>query len=229
MLEGLRLVADAISAGAQPEFVLYTTEAASRTPALAGLVAELDEHGVPCLEVAPAVMAHAADTQTPQGLIAVVPTPVLPITPDPTLVLILDGIADPGNMGTLLRTAAAAGVDGVVLAPNCVDAYNPKALRGGMGAHFRVPVIARKWEQIMVEFGHLPAFLAEADGAQIYHGVDWRKPAALIIGGEARGAEAAVQALTVQTVAIPMANAAESLNAAIAAAVILFEIRRQRG
>jgi TrmH family RNA methyltransferase len=147
---------------------------------------------------------------------------------DANLVLILDGIADPGNLGTILRTAAAAGADVVILAPGCVDPYNPKVLRSGMGAHFRVPLARQAWPDIAAEYGHLAVYLADAASDLPYYAVDWRQPAGLIIGGEARGAETQARQLARATIAIPMSNAVESLNAAMAAGVILFEIRRQR-
>jgi TrmH family RNA methyltransferase len=225
-LEGVRLIADALATGAQPDFVLYTSDAIQGPGAQ--LFDTLSKRHVTCLEVAPEVMAHAADTQSPQGVIAVIATPNP--TPPATLnlVLILDGVADPGNLGTILRTAAAAGVDLVILAPHCVDAFNPKVLRSGMGAHFRVPMLRKSWADIVVEYAELPIYLADANGETTYFQVDWAAPAAVIIGGEARGADSRMREIAGTTISIPMAKDAESLNAAIAASVILFEIRRQR-
>jgi TrmH family RNA methyltransferase len=227
-LEGVRLVRDAFAAGERPDFVLYTPDADAPDKESVSLLASLREEAIPCLAVTPEVMAHAADTQTPQGVIAVFGMPDLRIPPALSLALDLDGVADPGNLGTMLRTAAAAGVDGVFLAPGCVDPFNPKALRSGMGAHFRVPVASMGWDSIAARLGSLAVFLADARADTPYTAVDWRQPAALIVGGEARGAQADARRLATTTITIPMANAAESLNAAAAGAVILFECRRQR-
>ncbi len=227
VLEGARLLSDALAAGAQPDFTLYT-ETFAQSPTAADLLARLSALHVPCLPIAPEVMAHAAETQTPQGILAVLPLPSLPFPNHPTLLLALDGVADAGNLGTLLRSAAAVGVDGVLLLPNCVDPFNPKALRAGMGAHFRVPLHSSTWQQVGQAFPNLPFYLAAADGSSPYYAVDWRQPAALIIGGEAHGATPAAYQHAAQQIAIPMANNFESLNAAAAAAVILFEARRQR-
>jgi TrmH family RNA methyltransferase len=142
--------------------------------------------------------------------------------------LILDGIADPGNLGTILRTAAAASVGLVVLAPHCVDPFNPKALRSAMGAHFRIPIARQSWDEIAGAVSGLSLYLADSGGTLPYYNVDWRGPSALIVGGEAHGADPHARQLAGATVAIPMGSAVESLNAASAAAVILFEIRRQR-
>lgn len=148
VLEGFRLVGDAVEAGTLPDFVLITPDAGLPDGPAFSILEQLRALQVPVLDVAPEVMAHAADAQTPQGILAVVPAPRLPVPDRLSLALILDAIADPGNLGTLLRTAAAAGVDAVLLAPGCVDPLNPKALRAGMGAHFRVPVVEADWPQI---------------------------------------------------------------------------------
>ncbi len=227
-LEGVRLVADALAAGATPEFVLYASEAIEPEKPGAALLQTLAASGVACFEVPPALLSHAAETQTPQGMIAVVPVPRLPISDRINLVTVLDGVADPGNLGAILRTAAAAGVDVVMLAPHCVDPFNPKALRSGMGAHFRVPILRAGWPEIEQRCAGLSLYVADAEGATPYCSIDWTQSAGLIIGGEARGADSEAWRLSGGSIAIPMANASESLNAAIAAGVILFEIRRQR-
>jgi TrmH family RNA methyltransferase len=143
-------------------------------------------------------------------------------------VILLDNVRDPGNMGGILRTAAAAGVDVAVLSPGCADPYNPKTLRGGMGAHFRIPVMEAGWEQITAYCEHLKVYLAAADGELTHNAVDWTQPWVLVIGSEAHGVGPEVQALSgQQRIQIPMAAATESLNAGVAAAVILFEAQRQ--
>jgi TrmH family RNA methyltransferase len=230
VLEGVRLVNDALTAGAKPDFVLYTQDLIAGDQLGSRLFATLQDQNVTSLEVSPEVMAHAADTQSPQGLIAVVPYPEqpVPLPASVTFAIILDGVADPGNVGTILRTAAAAGVDVVILGPNCVDPYNPKVLRGGMGAHFRIPILRKSWSDIVKDYADLPMYVADSGGDKLYYDVDWRGPAAIIIGGEARGAESQAYQLAQGVISIPMANAAESLNAAVAASILLFEVRHQR-
>lgn len=222
-LEGARLIGDALDAGAVPDFVLFT--AAFGESAVGGpLLARLRESGVDCLETVPALIDALPGVETPPGVLAVCPLPALDPPSRPTLVLVLDRLADPGNLGTAIRTASAAGVDFVALTPGTADPYNPKALRAGMGGHFRVPVRHLPW----VELAGLPLVLAEVGGEVPYHEFDWTRPAALVIGGEAAGASAAARECAQASVYIPMARATESLNAAVAAAVILFEARRQR-
>ncbi len=187
----------------------------------------LDSLAVPWKVVSDSVMVNMSDTETPPGVLAVLPMASLPIPDDPTLLLILDRVANPGNLGAILRTAAAAGVDGVLLAPGCVDQHNPKVVRGSMGAILRLPIARRNWSEIEGDLAHLNAWLASAGGDTRHVQVDWRQPSALIIGSEAQGAGLEAQQLA-KSISIPMSQGNESLNAAVAAGIILFEAVRQR-
>lgn len=220
-LEGSRLIHDAIQRGGYaPDFILYDPQSIDMTA--------LDALPDPLYEVSAAVIKHISATEQPQGIIGVfpMPTPVLPAQPE--RVLILDHLRDPGNLGTILRTAAGAGVDVVLLSPGCVDLYNDKALRGGMGAHFRLPIAERAWAEIDSYVGALPVYLADMTGDAAYDALDWTAAHALIIGSEADGASADAVGLATARVYIPMAADTESLNAAVAAGVLLFEAARQR-
>jgi TrmH family RNA methyltransferase len=159
----------------------------------------------------------------------VVDLPKLPVASPRTLTLLLDQVRDPGNAGTLLRSAAAAGVELVLFGPETVDPFNEKVLRAGMGAHFHIPLRAcEAWEEVQpwLEPAH-PIYLAEAAGALDYDAVDWSMAATLVVGGEASGASARVRQQAV-AISIPMHREVESLNAAVAGSVILFEAARQR-
>jgi RNA methyltransferase, TrmH family len=220
VLEGVRLVRDACQQGYRPDFILSTTEADT---------AFLAAYGIEPLLVSNEVMKAASDTQQPQGIIGAFPMPKANLPSDTRHVVILDSVRDPGNLGTILRTAGAAGVQAVLLSPTCVDPYNPKSLRGGMGAHFRVPLAQADWERIAAYCYNKKVYLADSDGDLRYDEADWKANWALIIGGEAHGAGNEGLALAQQRVYIPMAAATESLNAAVAASVILFEAARQIG
>lgn len=222
VLEGVRLVGDAIHSGAQPEVLFYTADAA---PSLDSLRARL-ESGSVCLQVTPDLMRDMADTEMPQGVLGVFPWPDLPIPDAPDLVVVADGWRDPGNLGTLIRTAAAAGVDLVALPSGTVDFTNPKVIRAGMGAHFRVPVHPLDWPELAARFPDHRVYLADMHGASLYDGVDWTQPAILAIGGEAHGAQAAIRDVPHTTIRIPMVEGAESLNAAIAASILIYAARR---
>ncbi len=226
-LEGVRLVADALDAGVKPAFVLVGPglDTAPEGPALR---ARLEATGTPLLEVAPALFDAACETVHPQGVLAVVPAPDLAWPAAPSLVLLLDGVRDPGNLGTVLRAALAAGADGALLAPGTVEATNPKAIRAAMGAHFRLPVRAASWSELDRHCAGLTLWLADTTGETAYTAVDWRRPSAVVVGGEAAGPSPAAWRRASGTVRIPMAGPAESLNAAMAATIILFEAARQR-
>jgi len=189
--------------------------------------------GVPALHVSEGVMKSLADTGTPQGVIAVadVPQPVLPrLDARRSMVLVVDGVRDPGNVGTLIRTAAAAGCDAVVTTAGSADAFAPKVVRAAMGMHFRVPVVADvSWDWLGPSLTELPAIYGtDMAGARAWDAVDWNVGAALVIGHEDHGLSDDARAWCRETVAIPMARGVESLNAAASGAIVLFEAVRQR-
>lgn len=222
-IEGARLIRDALRSGCQPDFILYDPDAVQIDSIIPDTVIT-----AMALPASAAVIRHIAATETPQGVIGVFPTPT-PALPQPLdRVLVLDAIGDPGNLGTLLRSARAAGVQAVLLAPGCADAWSPKALRAGMGAHFALPALEASWTRIALLCSGLHIRLADMTGDAAYDQADWRSPWALIVGSEAHGASEQAEALARQRVYIPMEQDAESLNAAIAASVILFEAARQR-
>ena len=223
-LEGRRLIEDAVERGHEPLFLLYEPGSAS-----ADLMVLMKEWGVNLAPVSMEVMRHISETPQPQGIVGVFPLPTPPLPRKPSRVLILDNLRDPGNMGTILRTAGAAGVQVVVLSPGCADPYNPKTLRSGMGAHFRVPVVEATWEQIEGYCEPLNVYLAKGQGKLAYDQADWRSGWALVIGNEAHGVGDEATQIAMTAITIPMAAETESLNAAIAAGVILFEAARQRG
>ena len=228
VIEGLRLVREAVDAPVELAEVFYT-ETFAADPRGAALLARMKDRPLTLLRVTDAVMAAMSDTETPQGILAVLPIPAQPADPSGGLTLLPDHIRDPGNMGTMLRTAWAAGVRRVLIPPGCVDPTNPKVVRAGMGAHFHLPIRKVAWQQIEAVTDGATFWLAEAEGGVPYDRVDWSGPVTLIIGGEARGAGARARELAGGNyVTIPLASGVESLNAAMATAVLLFEARRQR-
>jgi TrmH family RNA methyltransferase len=228
LVEGVRLLEEVTRAGLGPAFVLYSADLFrdARGRALLDALRLLTDA---VLEVDASVLQHAADTVTPQGVLAVVPFPELEPVSVPGLAVVVDGLQDPGNLGTLLRTAEAAGVGHVLLAPGTVDPYNPKVVRGAAGAHFRLPItVADDWEQVGARVHGRAIWLADPGAELAYYDADWTRPSALIIGSEAHGAGPEAKRIATGRLVIPMVGEAESLNAAVSAAVILFEARRQR-
>jgi RNA methyltransferase, TrmH family len=226
VIEGLHLAHEAVAAEVAARLVLYTEDLDARGR---GLVNSLAKLGAETEAVSPSVMAACSGTETPPGLVAIIQAPSLhpPLPLD--LALLLDGVSDPGNLGTMLRTALAAGVQLVLLTGDTVDPFNPKVVRAAAGAHFHLPIQGVSSANLPAAIQGLDLWLAEARSGTAYASVDWRPPCALIIGSEAHGPSEAVRALPARRVHIPIVQHTESLNAAIAAGVLLFEIARQRG
>lgn len=225
VVEGTRWLAELVAPDAPAPHMFFATADWLETPAHQALA---DQLPLAPLLVSPDLMSLMSDTQTPSGGLAVLPHPARPWPASPSLLLILDALRDPGNLGTIIRTAAAAGVDGLLLGPGCVDVFNPKVVRSSMGALLRLPFQRATWPAMAELTAEMSCFVAAGEGATRYTAVDWRQPAALIIGGEAEGAGRQARALAHTAVAIPLARAVESLNAAVATSVILFEAKRQR-
>ena len=226
LAEGVRLVEEALSADWPIRFVLYSDGLSERGEQLIG---KLKSAGVDVEDVAGDLLQAVSETETSQGILAVLELTTLPLPELPNFVLILDQIRDPGNLGTLIRTAAAAGVQAVLIPPETADAFAPKVVRAGMGAHFWLPVHTIEWDEIeqVCKMASLQVFLADMYGQSCWE-TDFRGPLALIIGGEAEGTSDQARGLARRTVCIPMPGEAESLNAGIAGAVLMFEVVRQR-
>jgi len=226
LTEGVRLVEEARAADWPFRFALYDETLNERGTSL---VENLKSRGVECEMVSTSVMKSLSETETPQGLLAVLNDSRLPIPKSPNFILIPDQIRDPGNLGTLLRSAAAAGVDAALLPPETTDAFAPKVVRSGMGAHFRLPIHSMTWDEIeqVGKLAGLQVFLADMNGKSCWK-TDLRQPLALIVGGEADGASESARRLATMSISIPMPGKAESLNAGVAGSVLMFEVVRQR-
>ncbi len=229
LLEGVRLVEEALNSPLVPDLILADEEALARTVRGLALRERLRHLPGYCPASARALKA-AAETVTPQGVVAAAPLPQPPaVVAAGTTALVLDGIQDPGNLGTILRTAEAAGARPVLLAPGTADPFAPKVVRAAMGAHFRLALVVGSWEALAPYLRGRDVWLAEAGGGIPYYEITWSRPSAVIIGSEAHGPSVQAARLATGRLTIPMVGPTESLNAAIAAAVILFEALRQRG
>lgn len=227
VVEGVRLAEEALNVGWQAQLVLYTRELDARGEDVVNGFAQQD---VEVALVDERVMQAAADTVTPQGILVVLSLQTLPLPEQVDFVFIPDAVRDPGNLGTMLRTAAAAGVHAFLLPSGVVDPFSPKVVRAAMGAHFRVPILRVSWDEIrdFLKAHALSVCLAAARVGKVYTEVDFGRPTALIVGGEAEGAGAIAQELASKHIHIPMPGKIESLNTAVAAAILMFEVVRQR-
>lgn len=244
LIEGPHVLDAALEAHVSPRLVLYDPAALERTVQgrrTLGRIEEARARGVEALEATGAAIDRACDTRTPQGVVASVA--LADVAADKVrarrrgrarpLLVVLDAVTDPGNLGTILRSALAADADEVLVAPGCVDPLSPKVVRAGAGAHFYLPVrTGLNWEEITTWLYGAPSvrqiLLAEAEGTRPYDGFDLTVRTALVICNEAHGASPEAARLSKLHVSIPMWNKVESLNAAVAASVILFEAARQR-
>jgi TrmH family RNA methyltransferase len=224
--EGVRLVEEAANSSWQFQFALYSDDLSERG---IKLIKRLQKRRIDVEQVENRLLQSLSETETPQGVLAVLQLTQLPIPNSIDFLLIPDQIRDPGNLGTLLRTAAATGVQAVLLSPETTDAFGPKVVRAAMGAHFRLPIHSMKWEEIeqISKSANMQVLLADMEGKSCWD-TDLRQPLALIIGGEAEGASEEARKLANGQISIPMVGKMESLNAAMAGSVLMFEVVRQR-
>lgn len=230
IIEGSRFIAEAFAAGAQISVCYYVEE--HTMPSDSSLLQELAVAGAQIVPVSAQVMAAMADTATPQGMMAVAALPRFfdhHMLDKGNLVLVADQVRDPGNLGAMLRTAAAVGV-GMILLAGCTDPTSPKVIRGSAGACYAVPM----WVGPTVEetLQHLQtagyrAVVLDMDGAQSLFATDLRGRVALVVGNEGHGPNPAWTKAGAELVHIPMPGRIESLNAGVAAAVVLYEAWRQ--
>jgi TrmH family RNA methyltransferase len=226
VVEGVRLIEEAIYSNWKIQFALFDEMLSERGKSQVEILKSRD---VEVEMVSQGLMKSLSETETPQGMLAVIQFTNLPIPNSPNFVLIPDQIRDPGNLGTLLRSAAATGVQAVLLPPETTDAFAPKVVRSGMGAHFRLPIRPMAWEQIgqFSKSANMQVYLADMDGKSCWE-TDLHDPLVLVIGGEAEGASEEARKLANQKISIPMTGRMESLNAGVAGSVLMFEVVRQR-
>ena len=232
IVEGVHLVQEALMAEADVECLAYDLD--KGVPAeLKGLLQSVQ--GMEVIGVTSAIISKCSSTNTPQPVFAIVRKEQHGVeailSKTDSLVIVLDGVQDPGNVGTIIRSADAAGADGVILGRGCADLYNPKTIRSTMGSMFHLPVVEGDLSDILPQAADRGAFLVstslqgeESCYQHDFHGSQW-----LLIGSEGKGISAETAQLVDKSIIIPMAGRAESLNAAMAATILLFEAMRQRG
>jgi TrmH family RNA methyltransferase len=231
--EGASLLVTARDAGWKPKILVFLVDSA--TGGIAGeLVRWAEAAGAECLEVSPAVLAKLAAKENPQTMLGVfeqawrpLPTPVS-VAGD-ALWLGLDGVRDPGNLGTIVRTVDASGAGGIVLIGPCVDPYSREAVRATMGSIFNVPLVRAGLQESLAWARRWPGDIVGAHlrGTEDFRSLAYRAPTLLLMGSEGPGLSPELAAACIRLVRIPMAGRIDSLNLAVAAALMIYEIRRE--
>lgn len=227
LLDGAHLLVAALAAGWPLKQLVVSDHGLAQSE----IVALLGQaQGTPLLHLPDRLFAHVSPVDTPSGVLAVIDLPAPPsMGPLTDTVVVLDGVQDTGNLGTILRTAAAAGIADVLLSPGCAQAWAPRVLRAGMGAHFALRI--HESVDVVAKLEGFPGPViatALAPAARELYRIDLARPVAWLFGAEGQGLSPAVAALASETAIIPMRGAIESLNVGAAVAVCLFEQLRQR-
>jgi len=227
VLDGVHLVQAAIAHGVSLDLVCVS-DRGYQTAEIAALIDVL-EPLTSCIYLPDAVFNHISPTDTPAGILAVIKLPPeTPIKTTASSCVVLESVQDAGNLGTILRTAAAAGIETVFLSEGCAQAWSPRVLRAAMGAHFLLSIYEKvDITELLAGYKGL-SVATSLDGARNLYEVNLRQPIAWLFGSEGQGLSVNTMALAQQKVMIPMAQGVESLNVAAAAAVCLFEERRQK-
>jgi TrmH family RNA methyltransferase len=232
LLDGWHLVEEALRAKLEIDTIAVVT---AKESAASAVVAQAQARGAEIVEVSPAVMDALSPVRTPSGVVALVRRRSVALkdllTPAPPLIIIAVDIQDPGNLGAMIRSAEAGGASGVAVLGASADAWGWKALRAGMGSTLRVPVLQADDTGVVVDALRAAGVQLVATvprGGTDMHDVDLRKAVAILIGGEGPGLSEPLRRLANFRISIPMQQPVESLNAGVAAAVLVYEARRQR-
>jgi len=226
LIEGLRLFQEALSRGVGLKYLIID-EARKEVPNT--------PQGCQIFRLKDHLFKKISDTVNPQGIIAVAEKTEM-FLKDIELnampfIVVLDRIQDPGNLGTIIRTCAAAGITALLLVNGTVDLYNPKVIRSTMGALFQVPIVERLKDSEAIKWlqeHSIEIMVADLDGEEYYYSIDLRKPLAIVIGNENKGLSSIWKKAARKKVKIPIPGLTESLNASVAAGIILYDVVRQR-
>ena len=231
VIDGLREIGRALAAGMLVEEAFFLADSHASLP---DLLDELDRLGAVLHPVAPHVFEKLAFGNRHEGIVVVAQPPErglddIRLIPQP-LIGVVEGVEKPGNLGAIVRTAAAAGLDAIVSADARTDLFNPNAIRASLGCIFSLPVVAASCEQTLrwlTDLG-IPIFAARVDGATPYSSVSYESGAAIVLGSEADGLSAKWQAEGIINICLPMTDLVDSLNVSATAAVLFYEAARHR-
>ncbi|WP_077367196.1 23S rRNA (guanosine(2251)-2'-O)-methyltransferase RlmB [Anaerosalibacter sp. Marseille-P3206] len=234
LIEGVKIVDEYIKWIGNPECILFSEDLFNVTGGRE-LFKKIEELNINIINVPNNLLKELSDTENPQGVLAVGKINDFKLDElfqsKNKFIIILDELQDPGNAGTIIRTADAFGASGVVLTNNCVDVYNPKVVRATMGSLFHIPVVfADNKIELINHFKNegIKVYSTSLEGKNYIHEVDLTEDIAIIIGNEANGVSDEMISISDFLIKIPMYGKAESLNAAVATSVVMYEVARQR-
>ncbi|NMA14493.1 MAG: 23S rRNA (guanosine(2251)-2'-O)-methyltransferase RlmB [Clostridia bacterium] len=234
LIEGVRTVEEALTSNFKIRFVLYN-ERLLQDERGRRLLDWVNSAGVSAWQVDNKLFDDVAETENSQGIIAVADTRMLHMEDlriqENSIILVVNGVQDPGNLGTMIRTACAAGAAAAVLIKGTTDIYNPKVVRASMGGFFHLPVINMAHNPVVLNFLKANGYrvlVADLGGETLYYNACLKGPVALILGNEAQGPDQFWLNHADEIVKIPLIGQAESLNVAVAAGILLYETVRQR-
>ena len=226
LIEGSRLLEEANNRGVKIKYLIID-ETVESVPKI--------NQNCQVLRLPDNLFRKVSDTVSPQGIIAVLEQREISLADiilnTNPLVVVLNGLQDPGNLGTIIRTSAAAGVTAVLLTEGTVDLYNPKVIRSTMGSLFQVPIVNGLDDNEIVEWlnhNAIDIMVADLDGEEYYHSANLKEPLALVIGNENKGPNDIWKKAAYKKIKIPILESTESLNASVAGGIILYEAVRQR-
>lgn len=230
VLEGVRLTEEARTANSPIHFCLFSERISDRGREIVNQIQSLS---IDTEEVSVDLMDRISDTRTSQGILLVASFPEIALKTNINSAVVLDKIRDPGNMGTILRTAAAMDIGAVLLTPGTTDPYSPKVMRAAMGAHFRIPIRTMDTQDIYSfckeQNGlELSILLTDAACSQASWEADLTKPVCILVGSEANGVCAEMREIVDECTSIPIGTNMESFNAAVSASILMYEMTRQR-
>lgn len=237
-IEGIKFIEEALTSDEDIKSIIIS-ETVQKDGKIQGIIHKIKqkERKTRLYSVPDNILKQLSDTETPQGIIAVVKmknydlVEIMNRNKKNNLFVILDAVQDPGNMGTIIRTADAADFDAIIATKGCVDFYNPKVLRSTMGSIFHIPVInANDLSQLITNLKSksIKIYASHLNAQKYFYDLDMSKDTAIIIGNEANGISDQTASLADELIKIPMPGKAESLNASIAAGILIYETVRQR-
>lgn len=235
LVEGVRLVEEAVRSD-WPVEICICNEESTKNQRVQEILASAQLKHCRVIQVSDAIYSKLTDTKEPQGLMAIMKKKLCPLedmleAEENGFFILLDNVQDPGNVGTMIRTAAAAGCSGVILTKGCADVFGTKAVRASMGSVFYVPIVeGLTSSEIISRLGQhgTSIFATSLESSKVYSAVDFKPSVAIVFGNEGNGVSREFLEKAQERLYIPLANHVESLNVAASAAVILYEVVRQR-